>query len=208
VRVSYEHLSWQTNPSPKTRTAQTCGTLVAIFTDQFTTTISNATMLSFFKGLFTTKTDKASFPKISLGFRGEDLEYVTENDSLDISSTWISGRRIYMDNLQNWKSNKIISSSDKEVIFKNIVEFLNNKTKEKPIVVINVDHDKELWENLCEQYKEQISSIEYQSDKEKDQFMHDTMLDNIRRGGSLIDGNQTITTEEQFLEYWKNRVKK
>lgn len=27
VRVSFEHLSWQTNPSPKTRTAQTCGTL-------------------------------------------------------------------------------------------------------------------------------------------------------------------------------------
>lgn len=27
VRVFYEHLSWQTNPSPKTRTAQTCGTL-------------------------------------------------------------------------------------------------------------------------------------------------------------------------------------
>jgi hypothetical protein len=165
-------------------------------------------MLSFFKGFFTTKTDKTSFPKISLGFRGEDLEYVTENDSLDISSTWINGRRIYMDNLQNWKSNKIISSSDKEVIFKDIVEFLNKKTKEKPIVVINVDHDKELWENLCEQYKEQISSIEYQSEKEKDQLMHDNMLDNIRRGGSLIDGNQTITTEEQFLEYWKNREKK
>ena len=27
VRFFYEHLSWQTNPSPKTRTAQTCGTL-------------------------------------------------------------------------------------------------------------------------------------------------------------------------------------
>ena len=30
VRFFYEHLSWQTNPSPKTRTAQTCGTLPAI----------------------------------------------------------------------------------------------------------------------------------------------------------------------------------
>jgi len=29
VLVFYEHLSWQTNPSPKTRTAQTSGTLVA-----------------------------------------------------------------------------------------------------------------------------------------------------------------------------------
>ncbi len=34
------------------------------------------------------------------------------------------------------------------------------------------------------------------------------MLDNIRRGGSLIDGDKTITTEEQFLEYWQNRQKK
>jgi hypothetical protein len=165
-------------------------------------------MLSFFKGLFTTKTDKTSFPKISLGFRGEDLEYVTQNDSLYISSTWINGRRIYTDDIQNWKNNNKISGSDKAVIFKDIVEFLNKKTKEKPIVVINVDHEKEFWENLCEQYKEQINSIEYQSDKEKDQFEYASMLDNIRRGGSLIDGNQTINTEEQFLEYWKNRQKK
>jgi hypothetical protein len=27
VQIFYEHLSWQTNPSPKIRTSQTCGTL-------------------------------------------------------------------------------------------------------------------------------------------------------------------------------------
>lgn len=165
-------------------------------------------MLKFLKGLFSSKTEKTSTPKISLGFRGEDLEYVTQSDSLYISSTWINGRRLYLDSIQNWKSNNIISDSDKALIFKDIIDYLNKKIKEKPIVVINVDHDKELWESLCKQYEEQISSIEYQSDKEKDQFLYDSMLDNIRRGGSLIDGDKTITTEEQFLEYWQNRQKK
>ncbi len=167
-----------------------------------------ATILNFFKRLFTAKADKTLFPKISLGFRGEDLEYATKIDSLYISSTWINGRRVYMDNVQHWKSKKSVSDSDKAVIFKDIIEFLNDKTREKPIIVINVDHDKELWENLCEEYKEQIISIEYQSDKENDKFVYDSMLDNIRRGGSIIDGNQTIATEEQFLEYWKSRQKR
>lgn len=168
-----------------------------------------ATISSFLKKLFNqeTKKNKTVSPKVSFGFRGEGLEYITENDSLYISSTWINGRRVYMDNIQNWKSKKVISDSDKAIIFKDIVEFLNEKAKEHPIVVINVDHDKELWENLCELYKEQISSIEYQSDKEKDQFIFDSMLDNIRKGGSLIDGNQTIDTQEQFLEYWKSKHK-
>lgn len=164
-----------------------------------------ATIANFFKRLFTRKNDNALFPKISLGFRFEGLEYVTQNDSLYISSTWINGRRIYMNNIQKWKSNNSITDSDKAIIFKNIVNFLNDKTKEKPIVVINIDHDKELWENLCKQYKEQISAIEYESDKEKEDFLYKTFLDNIRRGGSLVVGDQTITTEEQFLEYWKKR---
>ena len=112
-----------------------------------------------------------------------------------------------MENIQFWKSNQIISDAEKTIIFKDIVEFLNRK-KEKPIIVINIDHDKELWESLCDQYKEQIKSIEYQSDKEKDQFLYDSLLNSIRRGNSLIDGNQTITTEAQFLEYWKNRPRK
>jgi len=40
-RVSCEHLSWQTNPSPKTRTAQTCGTLAVIVGRHPTLTIND-----------------------------------------------------------------------------------------------------------------------------------------------------------------------
>lgn len=165
-------------------------------------------MLSFFRKLFTTKSGKTAFPKISLGFRGEDLDYVLENDSLYISSTWINGRRIFLDSIQCWKSNNKISDLDKAIIFKDILEFINRKTKENPVIVINVDHDKDLWENLCEKYKERIKSIEYQSDKEKDQFLYDSLLNSIRKGNKLIDGNQTITNEEQFVEYWNSRQKK
>jgi hypothetical protein len=164
-------------------------------------------MLSFFKKLFNTKANNISFPKISFGFRGEDLDYIIKNDSLYIITSWINGRRIFTDSIQYWKSNAKISDSDKAIIFKDIVEFINTRTKENPIIVINVDHDKEIWENLCETHKERIKSIEYQSDKEKDRFLYDSLLNGIRRGNRLINGNQTITTEEQFIQYWNNRRK-
>ena len=164
--------------------------------------------MNFFKNIFSNKTGNTLFPKISLGFRGEDLEYETENDSLYLSSTWINGRRIYTDDIQHWKSDKRISDFDKSVIFKDIIYFLNEKCKERPIVVINIDHDKQLWENLCEQYKLQIERIEYDSDKEREQFLFDDMLKSIRRGDTLIIDDKTINTEEQFLEYWKIRDKK
>lgn len=161
-------------------------------------------ILSFFQNLFSNKPSSTSFPKITLGFRGEDLEYKTQNDSVYISSTWIDGRRIYMDNIQSWKSKKLISDFEKSIIFKGIVEFLNKECNEKPIIVINIDHDKQLWENFCEQYKGQIKNVEYQSDKEKEEFLYDSMLKSIRRGDVFIIDNKTITTEEQFFDYWKN----
>ena len=82
------------------------------------------------------------------------------------------------------------------------------KSKEKSIIVINIDQDKALWESLCEQYKDLIESIEYKSDKENEQFFFDSTLDNILRGGSLIIDNKTIKTERQFLDYWNNRHKR
>ncbi len=162
-------------------------------------------MLRFLKRLFTSKTNKSSFPKISLGFRGEDLLYETETESLYVGSTWINGRRVYLDGIREWRSKRIIPDADKGIIFENILDFLNNEGNERPIMVINTDHDKDLWETLCEQYKDRISSIEYESDNEKDDFFFHQILDSIRRGGSLVEGGRTISTEEELLDYWVNR---
>lgn len=154
------------------------------------------------------KIDKAPFPRISLGFREEELKYETDTELLYINSTWVNGRRVYLDGIQKWKSNKVISNTDKEVIFKNILDFLNKEINERPIMVINTDHDKDLWEALCEQYKDQINSVEYESDREKSEFLFGLLLDNIRRGGSLMDGDRMISTEEEFLVYWQTKQKK
>lgn len=161
-----------------------------------------------FKRLFMSKIDKAPFPRISLGFREEELKYETDTELLYINSTWVNGRRVYLDGIQKWKSNKVISNTDKEVIFKNILDFLNKEINERPIMVINTDHDKDLWEALCEQYKDQINSVEYESDREKSEFLFGLLLDNIRRGGSLMDGDRMISTEEEFLVYWQTKQKK
>ena len=85
--------------------------------------------LRLFKKVFTKKADNASYPKISIGYRGEDLEYETQNDSLYISSTWINGRRVYMEDIQFWRSKAIISDLDKSTIFKDVVMFLNINLK-------------------------------------------------------------------------------
>jgi hypothetical protein len=161
-------------------------------------------MTNFLQRLFS-KTEKPNqLPKISFGFRGEDIEYVTEGNSLDISSTFIGGRKIFTDSIQNWKNGQLISEDDKTNIFRQVIQFVNKKA-DKPIIVINVDYDKLFWESLCEEYKDQIKATEYDSDKQKEEFQFNYLLTSVQKGGTLEFDDKTIKTEAEFIEYWKNR---
>ena len=144
------------------------------------------------------------FPKISFGFRGEEIEYITENNSLCISSTFINGRRIYTDSIQYWRNGDTISKDEKANIFRQVVHFAN-KESDKPIIVVNIDYDKRFWESLCEEYKTEIKSVEYDSNKQKEEFLLNSLLTTIQKGGSVVVDGITIKTETELIEYWKTR---
>jgi hypothetical protein len=161
-------------------------------------------MTNFLQRLFSRTERQILFPKISFGFKGEDIEYVTENNSLCISSTFIGGRKIFTDSIQNWKNGELISEDDKTNIFRQVIQFVNKKS-DKPIIVINVDHDKLFWESLCKECKDQIKTTEFDSDRQKEEFQFNYLLSGIQKGGILVSDGQTIKTETEFIEYWKNR---
>jgi hypothetical protein len=115
------------------------------------------------------------------------------------------GRKIYTDSIKTWKDYQPISQADKAKIFKEIIEFSNRKSNEKPIIVINIDYDKAFWEALCKESSDLIKKIQYDSNKQKEDFQFNYLLDSVRKNGTLIFGDKTIKTEAEFLEYWKNR---
>lgn len=161
-------------------------------------------MGNFIQRLFRKKRES---PKISFGFRGEEIEYITENNSLCISSTFINGRRIYTDSIRYWKNGEIISKDDKATIFRQVVHFAN-KNPGEPIIVINIDYDKEFWESLCEKFKPEIKSVEYDSNKQKEEFLLNSLLTTIQKGGSIVLEGIPIKTEAELIEYWKTRNSK
>lgn len=162
-------------------------------------------MTNFIQRLFSKTGKQNNFPKISLGFRLEDIEYETETKSLYIVSTFVDGRRLYTDSIDKWKDETALTNFEKEEIFRQVVEFINEKGKTKPIIVINVDYDKELWERLCNKYKEQVKEIEYDSNEKKETFQYNMLLQAIQNNGTLMFDDKVIKTEEELIEYWKNR---
>ena len=162
-------------------------------------------MTNFIKRLFSGTSENKKFPKISWGQRFEGIEYETEINSLYIDSTFIGGRKIYTDSIKNWKNGQSIGQVEKADIFKYVVQFANKNTKDKPIIVINIDYDTPFWENLCKESCGLIKEIHYDSDKQKEDFQFNYFIDSVRNKGTLIFGDQTIKTENEFLEYWRRR---
>ena len=165
-------------------------------------------MINFIQRLFSKTKKQNIFPKISVGFRLEGIEYETETNSLYIESTNIGGRRLYTDFICKWKDETTITNFEKELIFNQVVQFINKKSSTKPIIVINVDYDKEFWEDLCSKYKDQIKDIEYDSNEKKENFQYNMLLQSVQNNGTLIFDDKTIKTEAEFIEYWKNRTTK
>ena len=161
-------------------------------------------MTNIFKRLISANTKSNKVPRISWGHKLEGIEYEIGGNSIYIASTFIGGRKIYTDSIKYWTNTQFISKTDKACIFKEIILFISKKSKDKPIVVINVDYDKDFWEQLCSESSELIKEIEYESDKKKEELEFAYLLDTIRKRGTLIFGDKTIKTESEFMEFWKN----
>jgi len=160
-------------------------------------------MPNFIQNLFSPKT-KQDFPKISIGHRGEGIDYKTANNSLYIGASYFNGRRIYTDTIDKWQKGQTIEEDEKREIFKNVIQFFS-KRKNKAIVVINIDHDKLFWESVCVLYENNIKQIEYDSDKKKQDFHLKYMLEIVHNGGTVIIEERTIKTEAELLDYWNTK---
>jgi hypothetical protein len=144
------------------------------------------------------------YPIIKFGFRGEDIEYIMETDSINIGFTCSNGRRIYLD-FTHWESKRSITKDEKEIILLNCLTYCNKYSFKKTIVVINSDIDKDFWLYVCEKYKSQIRSIEYTSKDDHKQLLLNMFMQQIHLHDKVRIGNIDYFTESEILEYLKTQ---
>lgn len=91
-----------------------------------------------------------SLNHINFGFRGEGIEYCLEGRVYYIDSTWISGREIHFDDL----SFLDLSNIQKALMLEEIIEFVNLKENETPVIFYNSEiRDIEFLRKLCIEYR-------------------------------------------------------
>jgi hypothetical protein len=85
---------------------------------------------------------KNRFPHIKFGFRGEGIIYHFGEKQIELDSTWIEGRRIFFDHIHGAE----LTDSEKHQLFRDVIAFVNQTEKRKPIIGYNTDvADAEIW---------------------------------------------------------------
>ena len=144
------------------------------------------------------------YPRLQLSVPGEGVSYSMPDKTLYVAWTHIDGQRIYTDSIDKWEKGATLTAIEKSTAFMDIVAYMRKQTREKLIIVINSDFDRTFWENECEKLKNEIKSIEYTSDKEKDDFLYNMYLETIPN--LTIDGIK-ISNKADLDNYWQTRKK-
>ncbi|QNL22236.1 hypothetical protein HZR84_09895 [Hyphobacterium sp. CCMP332] len=146
---------------------------------------------------------KNKFPHIKYGFRGEGIIYQLGQLEIEIWSTWIDGRRIYMDDA--FEGNDL-TDDQKRIIFRELIEFTNWQ-KEKPIIVYTSDSpESDLWKKCCEEFNDSIKSIETSTNKENEQARYDMMKEDLETGLATINiDGWVLKTPEDLDQYWASK---
>jgi len=152
-------------------------------------------MASFIQRIFEWKKSHR-LPKISFSYK-EGIDCVTEHGYLYIYTSF-DKRRVYAGTMNKWKDGQVITKNEKEQILEGITRLYG---KRKFTVVINIDHDKLLWEELCTRHN---IMVEYESDEEIKKSQFDMLLSTIRKGGTVVWDNVTMQTEAALVEYWRS----
>ena len=146
------------------------------------------------------KRNNIEYPIIKFGFRGEDIEYTTELESVNIGFTHIDGKRLYLD-FTYWKSQRKITNQDKEKILTDCLRFCNKGSLSKTIVVINSDIDKDFWIDLCTKYNSEIKKIEFTSKNENRKLMLEMFIEQIHQHGKVSINDIDYFTEAELIKY-------
>ena len=127
------------------------------------------------------------------------------DNTIYVAWTHIAGQRIYTDSIDKWEKGVTLTEIERGTVFSDIVTYMRKQTREKLIIVINTDFDKTFWENECEKLKSEIKSIEYTSDKEKDDLLYNMFLEAIPK--LTIEGTK-INNKDDLDSYWLTRKKR
>ena len=105
----------------------------------------------------------AAAPRISFGFRGENLSYQREGRTLEAAFTCVNGPRLYPDTIRTWSDGAALTAGERQSVFLELLEFLVGGG-DRPIVVINRDDPaREAWERIALERREWISGVEHTS---------------------------------------------
>ncbi|WP_407557912.1 hypothetical protein [Winogradskyella sp. 4-2091] len=144
------------------------------------------------------------FSHIKFGFRGEGIIYKLNGKEYELNSTWINGIRIQFDDLTNTGLNE----KQKTKMFAEIIQFVNQKDNEKPIICYNSDYkDAELWKRLSTEFRSEIKDIEI-SDVEKDNIaLYKIMSEDLKTGMAEINiRGLKLKTVKDLDKHW-NKIK-
>ena len=120
-----------------------------------------------------------NFSHIKFGFRGEGIIYKLNGKDYEVWSTCFEGVTIFIDDL----SNVGLNDGQKRRMFSEIIQFVQQKENEKPIIYYNSDYqDAALWEKLIVEFKTQIKSTEVSTIEEDNIRLYKSMSDDLRTG--------------------------
>jgi len=152
---------------------------------------------------------KTSYPQIKNGFKGEGLVYELGDRQVNVPTTWDKVEKIYLDGINDWREKEQwyrggqLTTDEKIKIFRDVASSIYERTGKRPIVIINIDRDKDFWESACEQFNKKISGVEYTATSEKDSTEYNMYLSLVKTG--LTIGGQVIKDKADLDDYWKNK---
>jgi hypothetical protein len=152
---------------------------------------------------------KTSYPQIKNGFRGEGYVYELGDRKVNIPTTWDKVEKVYLDGISKWHETEQwyrggqLTANERTRIFEDIICSIYERTGKRPIAMINIDKDKDFWENVCKTFKSKISGVEYTATTEKDNTEYNMYLSLVKTGLTL-DG-QVIKNQNDLDDYWRNK---
>ena len=142
---------------------------------------------------------------IRFGFRGESIVYNLNGTEYEIGTTYVNESRVYLDDLDNTD----LSRSNKSLIFKDIVDYINETEKRKPVIFYNSDlKSSELWGELCEQYSNRIKRVEVTTTEQENEEFYKFLVESIENDNAEHNFNGLIIrTVEDLDKHW-DEIKK
>ncbi len=145
-----------------------------------------------------------NFSHIRFGFRGEGIFYKLNGKEYELWSTWVNGIRIYIDGLTKTD----LDENQKIKMFSEIIQFVNLKDNEKPIICYNSDYqDAELWKRLSTEFSSEIKDVEISNVEKENIALYKNMSEDLKTGLTEINiRGLKIKTVKDLDKHW-NKIK-